>query len=102
MTEQEMLNKLREIPFGSLVFVSYTAGREPTDRAIRESKRSRREGINGRHFIGTLEVVRRTKKDEVIMVIKCDNREDERNGYPYGFRAFNPNVGTLLTLERIS
>ncbi len=98
MSEQEMVLALAGVPSGTPLFVSYVAGRPPTDRAIREAARSRREGIAKRHYFGTLAEVRTTKRGDAILTIVCENRDDERTGEHRAFRTFNPNLGQLLSV----
>lgn len=101
MTEREMVDKLTGVPEGSIVFVSYLVGRQPTARAIREAERSRRENIARRHFVGTLTSVWTTKRGDTVFTVLCDNRDDEARGTEEGYRTFNPNLGQLLSLEVI-
>lgn len=99
LNEVNAMKALVGVPEGALLFVSYVAGREPTDRAVREAERSRREGIARRHFVGKLASQRVTKKGEYVFTVLCDNRDDERRGTRDGYRTFNPSLGNLLTVE---
>jgi len=64
LSAAEMVQKLEGVPEGAPVFVSYLAGREPTDRAVREASRARREGYAPRHFFGKVHRVWSTKGSE--------------------------------------
>lgn len=101
MTEYELAEVLKTIPIGSNVFVSYLAGRYPTKRAIREASESAAAGINKRHFVGRLHSFRRTRRGELIFIIQCENRFNEETGDPWAFRAFNPSLGHLLSLQEM-
>lgn len=99
MNEAQMLEKLVGVPEGARVFVSYEAGNEPTERAIREAERSRQEGYPSRYFTGTLAGVRMTRDGSWMMTVLCDTRDDERTGQNQAFRSFNPSVGRLICVE---
>jgi hypothetical protein len=101
LDETRTEERLAAIPDGAAVFVSYLVGREPTDRAVREAQRARREGLAPRHFFGTLQTRRRTKRGELVFTVLCDNRDDERRGTQDGYRTFNSSLGTLLALEMV-
>ena len=100
LTAQDMLSKLNGVPEGTQVFVSYLAGRKPTDRAIREARKADEIGIPRRWFQGRLEKVWITKKGEHVMTVLSMTRYNEdQPGADAHFRTFNPALGTLLTLE---
>ncbi len=99
LSATDMMRKLSGVSEGSQIFVSYLAGRPPTDRAIREARRSRREGIAHRHFVGKFHRVWVTKKGDPVLTVLCTNRDDERTGSQEAYRTFNPAIGTMLTLE---
>jgi hypothetical protein len=84
---------------GSLLFVSYSAGRVPTDRAYREGARAQRQGIARRHFTGELTSVWKNKKGEFCFTVKTPERDDERTGQQEAWRTFNPSIGELHSLE---
>lgn len=96
-----MLKTLKDIPVGSVIFVSYTAGRRPGPQALRECARAVEEGLALRHFTGKLEGVHRTKKGEHFFTLWVEERDSVKDGalVPGNFRAFNPSLGTLHTLE---
>jgi hypothetical protein len=96
MDEQAMVAALAGVPEGADLFVSYVAGRAPTERACREARRSEREGLARRHFLGKLHRVWRTQSGETVLTVLCENRDDERTGRQEAYRTFNPSLGTLL------
>ena len=92
------VDDLRE---GSLLFVSYLAGRPPGPQALLESSRSREEGIARRHFTGTLTSIRKNRAGETVLTLWVEERDspDGHGGLHAGaFRSFNPSLGHLLTL----
>lgn len=100
ITAQEMLDKLQGVEKGRRVFVSYTAGRPPKERAVREAQKAVDEGYAKRWFEGTLEGVWTTRKGEPVMCIFSTTRYNEQDPSAEGhYRTFNPALGTLLTLE---
>lgn len=99
--EKATREKLDGVPEGAVVFVSYLAGRPPTERAVREAQRAHKMGLNRRHFFGKLESCRTTRKGEFVFTVLCDHRDDERRGTEDGYRTINPSLGTLLSLEVI-
>lgn len=101
LTETEALEKLSSAQPGATLFVSYLAGRPPTDRAVREARRAEREGFARRHFTGVLTDAWVTRKGEFVFRVLCGERDDERRGTEDGYRTFNPSLGTLLSLEVI-
>ena len=104
MTAQEMVEKLRDCGRGSLLFVSYKAGKPPTDRALLESERAVHvKGMSKRHFVGTFESMWTTRKSEIVLTIMALNR-DRLTGdglVEGGYRTFNPVLGELMALEVI-
>lgn len=97
----QMLEILKDIPAGSIIFVSYSAGRRPSDVAIQESARAQSEGINLRHFTGKLEGVHKKARshNQHYFTLWVEERDSAKNGMtPGNFRAFNPALGTLHTL----
>ncbi len=100
MTAQEMLDKLQGVEPGASVFVSYLAGRPPTERAKREAQKADHEGYTKRWFQGKLEKVWTTKKGEPVMTVLSATRYNEDKPDAEGhYRTFNPALGTLLSLE---
>lgn len=101
LTTTDMLARLSNVSRGTLLFVSYAAGREPTARAIEEArphtenpKRSRR------HFVGELSSVWTARNGDTIMTVYVHNRDT--GGEPGAYRSFNPALGELLALEVLS
>lgn len=100
ITAQEMLVKLNGAEKGRRVFVSYVAGKPPTNRAQQESQKATDEGYSKRWFEGSLESVRITKKGEPVMTVFATTRYNLDNPAAEGhYRTFNPALGQLLTLE---
>ena len=94
---------LKDLPLDSILFVSYIPGRRPHAKAYREGARAIEEGISPRHFTGALKGVSRTKRlNEVVFTLWCEERDSvHRDGTVTNgaYRAFNPSLGRLLTLE---
>jgi len=101
MDQIQAQERLTGVPDGATLFVSYLAGREPTERAVREAGRAETEGMARRHLFGTLVSRRTTRRGDFVFTVLCDNRDDERRGTLDGYRTINPNLGSLLTLEVI-
>lgn len=101
MDESQTRSKLQDVHEGATLFVSYLAGREPTERALREAQRASDMGLAKRHFFGKLASCRVTRKGEFVFTVLCDHRDDERRGTADGYRTFNASLGTLLSLEVI-
>jgi hypothetical protein len=103
LTAQEMLAKLEGVEKGREVFVSYLAGRPPTDRAKREAAKADEAydcPIPKRWYQGRLEAVWTTKKGEPVMTLLSTTRYNEDKPDAEGhYRTFNPALGTLLSLE---
>lgn len=104
LTTSQMEEILKDCGRGSLLFVSYKAGKPPTDRALLESERAVHvEGMSKRHFVGTFESLWVTRKGATVLTIMAFNR-DKMTGdglVEGGYRTFNPELGELLTLEVI-
>ena len=93
---------LKDLPLESIVFVSYIPGRRPSAQAIREGERSIAEGVSPRHFTGAFKGVSKTKRNEVVFTLWVEERDSiGRDGTKTqgAYRAFNPTLGRLLTLE---
>jgi hypothetical protein len=96
----QMVEKLKDVPLDSIVFVSYLAGRRPSPQAIREAARSRDEGIAPRHFTGHFRGITYTQKwKQPILTVWVEERDSGTNMTQGAYRAFNPSLGRLLTLE---
>lgn len=99
MNAIQMIEKLMGVPEGSKLFVSYIAGRPPSDTAKRQARRNAREGIARRHFTGTYTSVRMTKRGHVLLTMWVEERDSGDPMRQGAYRAFNPSLGTLLSLE---
>jgi len=100
MNGKQMVEKLKDVPVDSIVFVSYLAGRRPTAQAIREASRSAAEGIAPRHFTGRFKGITYTKKwNEPILTVWVEERDSGSQMTQGAYRAFNPALGKLLHLE---
>jgi len=106
LNASEMGRILAGVPTEATVFVSYTAGRPPTERAILEAQRwVQGQGMARRHFVGKLHRVWESKNGDLLLTILCDNRDKILpNGTlaPPNYRTINPNLGKLISLEIIS
>lgn len=103
MDSTSMLEKLKDVPPGSFLFVSYVAGRTARPHALREANRAIRTGINPRHFTGVLTSVWTTKSGAPVVTLWVNERDTEKDGTVTqgAYRTFNPALGTLMTLEVI-
>jgi hypothetical protein len=101
MDAATMVERLRDIPVNSTLFVSYLAGRKASPQAVREAARSRSEGIAPRHFTGRFVSLTFTQKwKEPVLTVWVEERDSA--GAPNGrgaYRAFNPCLGRLVHLE---
>ena len=103
MSEKEMSDKLDEIQEGDTVFVSYHAGRAPTDRAQEEAEKAADEGYTRRWFLGRLEGKWTTKKGQKVFCVYTLTRYNSKDPAAEGhYRTFNPQLGKLLALEKVS
>lgn len=103
----QVMKVLENLPLNSVVFVSYIAGRKPHAKAYQEGERAvEDEGISPRHFTGTFQGVRLAgKHKEPVFTLWVEERDSvHRDGKktPGAFRAFNPSLGKVLTLEVVS
>ena len=102
----QLESKLQNVPEGSIIFVSYIPGRPPTSRAISEARRAIvEEGIAPRHFTGALKALWKTKKGQTVLTLWVNERDSvSRDGAGMtegAYRAFNPSLGRLLSVEVI-
>ena len=113
MDESEMLQALQNAKqesqpganYGSLIFASYAAGREPTPKALREAFRATQQGLARRHCLGRLVRVWTTKKGQLVMTVFADTRDTEHYTGQMtegAYRTYNPNLGKLYGLEVIN
>ena len=99
LTGSEMYAHLKDMPEGTKLFVSYTAGRPPSTQALRESARAGEEGIAKRYFTGTLKSVWLTKRfQEPVLTMWVEERDSGPNLTPGAYRTFNPRLGKLRVL----
>ena len=101
MNEKDMIEKLKGVTNGSILFISYEPGAKSTKKAIKESHFDTKIiGCNPRHFVGEYIGLQVCNTGEVILIVNVFNRR--RDGlYPGGVRSFNPSFGKLHTLEVI-
>lgn len=92
----QMTEMMKDVPLDSIVFVAYEAGRPATATGIAEASKAREEGFNLTHYTGQFKGIRTTKKGDHVMTVWVQERGE--NG---AYRAFNPTLGTLRTLEVI-
>ena len=93
---------LKDLPLDSVVSVSYVPGRRPSARAIEEAARAIESGISPRQFTGTFKGVSKTKRNEVVFTLWVEERDSiaaDGTKTPGAYRAFNPSLGRLLSLE---
>lgn len=93
---RDMAEMMKNVTLDSIVFVGYEAGRPPTVQAIKEASLAREQGINLTHYTGQFKGIRVTKKGDHVMIVWVQER-----GQAGAYRAFNPTLGTLRTLEII-
>lgn len=102
VTADEMVEILKHAGPGSTVFVSYTAGRPPKPRAVREAMKAADEGYPRRWFLGRLESKWTTKAGDPVITVFTTTRYNELDPEADGhYRTLNPNLGHILTLEVI-
>jgi len=103
LNEQAMLKALANAGVGSKVFVSYLPGRPAKGfTGLLEAQRAIDEGLSLRHFTGTLEALKVNKKDEAYMLLwalERDSLQSDGSLTEGNYRAMNPSLGKLLTIE---
>lgn len=100
LNESDLLDALAAVPLGSVLFVSYVAGREPTERAKLEAAGE----VPRRYFTGVLHNVWKTKKGEWVLTMWVWNRKTiKKDGTVVegGYRTMNPTLGELIVLDVI-
>ena len=103
MTEKEMVAKLAGLKKGDKVFVTYHAGRKPTERAQHEAEKAVDEGYVRRWFVGTFEAEWTTKKGQRVFCVYSHTRYNSKDPQAEGhYRTFNPQLGKLIALEKVS
>lgn len=98
----DTVKALKDVPLNSVLFVSYVPGRKPSTRAYQEAQRAIEvEGISPRHFTGRLHSAHMTRKGEFVFTLWVEERDSTQDGKVVhgAYRAFNPALGTLLTLQ---
>jgi len=102
----DMLWKLRHVKDGDIIFVSYVAGRPPTERAIIEAVGHTENPTRPRrYYLGELTSVWQSSKDQWILTMKVFNRDTmQKDGtlQEGGYRSFNPELGELILIDRIN
>jgi len=96
ITANQMAEMMKDVTLDSIVFVGYEAGRPACAQGIKEASVAREQGINLTHYTGQFRGIRVTKKGEHVMTLWVQER-----GEGGAYRAFNPTLGTLRTLEVI-
>lgn len=103
LNEQTMLSVLETAGIGTKVFVSYLPGRPVKGfTPLIEAQRAVDEGIALRHFTGTLEGLKVNKKGEAYMILwslERDSLQPDGSLTEGNYRAMNPSLGELLTIE---
>lgn len=100
LNEHDIESKLAGVPEGTEIFVSYQAGRKPTERAVREAKKAEDLGISRRWLEGKLVKVWRTKKNELAVRLFSYTRYNEAiPAWEGHYRTINPNLGQVMVLE---
>lgn len=104
MTEQEMVT-IAEQAVGATIFVSYVAGREPTEKAVEEARPHTEDPSRPRRYLyGELTSVWRNRFGEWCLTLFAENRDTIKNGIRFegGYRTINPSLGQLVVLDVIA
>jgi hypothetical protein len=104
MTEQEM-REIAEAAVGATVFVSYVAGREPTERAAAEAAPHTTDPARPRRYLyGRLTSVWQNRYGEWCLTLFAENRNTLWNDILFegGYRTINPSLGQLVVLDVIA
>jgi hypothetical protein len=100
ITAEAMVEMLKDAGPGSVVFVSYAAGRPPKPRAVREAMKADHEGYPKRWFLGRLESKWTTKSGDPVITVFTTTRYNEDKPEADGhYRTLNPRLGHILALE---
>ena len=106
LAESDVQQILGNVRPGSVVFLSYIAGRPPTAKAVVEAERTvKKDGIARRHVLGNLTEVFSSKKGDLCVRVFADTRDTlKKDGTLIrgGYRTYNVNLGKLLHLAVIS
>jgi hypothetical protein len=102
----DMLWKLRHVKDGDTVFVSYLAGRPPTEKAIAEAVRHTEDPTRPRrYYLGELTSCWQAQNGDWILTMKVFNRDTmQKDGtlQEGGYRSFNPSLGELILIDHIN
>ena len=94
---EELRSILANATEDTIVHLSYRAGRPATTRACAEfeaaSDWNEDRGVPATSYIGHFAGIKTTKKGDTVLTLFCHNRGDVG-----AYRAFNPNLGTILSL----
>lgn len=93
---KEMAKRLANVPLDSIVFVGYVAGRPVGPQGIKEAAIAIEEGFNLTQYTGQFRGIREARNGDLILTVWVQERGV---GSPGAYRAFNPSLGTLRTLE---
>jgi hypothetical protein len=100
ITAETMVEMLKDVEPGAVLFVSYRAGRAPKPRAVREAMKAEHEGYVKRWFLGRLESKWTTKAGDPVITVLTTTRYNEDKPEADGhYRTFNPRLGNILALE---
>ena len=100
LDQTDLLDALASVPLGSVLFVSYVAGREPTERARVEAAGE----VPRRYFTGVLHNIWCTKKGEWVLTMWTWNRKTRQKDGTFvegAYRTFNPSLGKLIVVDVI-
>jgi hypothetical protein len=100
LNESDLLDALAAVPLGSVLFVSYVAGREPTERAKMEAAGE----VPRRYFTGVMHNVWKTRKGEWVLTMWVWNRKTRQKDGTFtegAYRTLNPAVGELILVDVI-
>jgi hypothetical protein len=78
----------------TIVHVEYRAGRPANERGIKEYIEAKDWNKPSTHYVGHFAGMKTNKWGELVVTIFCHNR-----GQAGSYRAFNPNLGTVLSLR---
>ncbi len=78
----------------TIVHIEYQAGRPANDRGIKEYAEARDWNKPSTSYVGHFVGMKKNKFGELVLTLFVHNR-----GQAGQFRAFNPNLGTVLSLK---
>lgn len=101
----DMLAKLDGVEEGDILFVSYIAGRAPTEKAIAEAVRHTEDPKRPRrYFLGEMVSVWQAQNGDWILTMRVYNRDTiQKDGSlkEGGYRSFNPSLGEMILIDPI-